>query len=291
MRTLWITGAALAFGIGFGAAGIHAQQKSPAPPAAAKAPAGDALDLSATSVNVASPGIPVKIRITRWSTDAERTAIIAALTAPPAREGRPGGAGAGRGGAGRGARGDGANGAPAGGAAAQPQTGRAAAGRAGANAGAAGGGGRAARGGGAAAGRGRGALVQRAPLTPVQRLADALDKATTVGYIWTNDVTGYSIRYAWHAPANGGERIVLVTDRRLDMYAPEWKPSSGTEPADYEFTLLEMRLDARGAGVAKTSLTTKVTVDKDANTLALEDFAGTPPVLQNVKHYQPRGTE
>lgn len=274
MRALWITGAALAFCIGVGATGINAEQASSS--ASTTKRAGDALDLSATSVNVASPGIPVRIRILRWSTDAERAPLILALTAPPPRAGRPGGAGPERGGAARGAR----AGSPAA-ARGAADSGAPAAGRQGA--------GRAAAAGGRAGGRG--ALVQRAPLTPLQVLAEAITKAPTVGYIWTNDVTGYSIRYAWHAPANGGERIVLVTDRRLDMYAPEWKPKVGSEPADYEFTLIEIRLDARGAGVAKTSLTAKVTVDKEANTLALDDFVTTPVLLQGVKHYQPRVTE
>src|SRR5262245_93402 len=44
----------------------------------------DEVDLTATSVNVAQPGAPVKIKIFRWSTDEERAPIVAALNpAPP----------------------------------------------------------------------------------------------------------------------------------------------------------------------------------------------------------------
>src|SRR5688500_10934052 len=83
----------------------------------------------------------------------------------------------------------------------------------------------AARGGRAAAparGRARGPA---APLTPAAALAAALGRAQTIGYIWTNDITGYSIKYAYRAPQpDGGERIVLVTDRRLGAHTAGWKP-------------------------------------------------------------------
>ena len=257
MRSLWISGAALACVIGLGAA-VHAQQS-----AAPKRPAGDELDLTATSANVASAGMPVKIRIIRWSTDAERTPLMTALTAPPPT-GPQGGE--------RGARGAGraAGAAPQGGraAAGAPQAGRA-----------------------AAAGRGRGALVERRPLTPIELLTQAIEKAPTVGYIWTNDVTGYSIKYAWHAPAAGGERIVLVTDRRLGKYSTEWKPAGNAPATDYDFTIIEMRVDARGIGEAKTSLTSKVIVDNDAKTLALDNYAAAPVLMQNIKRYTPKSTE
>ncbi len=52
---------------------------------------------------------------------------------------------------------------------------------------------------------------------------------------------------------------------------------------DYEFTLFEIRLDSRGLGEGKTSLTTKVIVDNEAGTLALDGYAATPAILQHVK--------
>ena len=53
----------------------------------------------------------------------------------------------------------------------------------------------------------------------------AIGRGPTLGYIWTNEVTGYSIKYAYHAPLpDGGERIILATDRRLGAYTTGWKP-------------------------------------------------------------------
>jgi hypothetical protein len=196
----------------------------------------DEVTITATSVNVAEAGVPVKIRILRWSTDQERAPLINALNPPaapaaPARNPNASEAGRGRGGRGRG------------------------------------------RGGAAAA-----------PLTPVAAFTAALGRAPTLGYIWTNDITGYSIKYAWHAStSDGGERIVLATNRRLGAYSQAWTLPASAAPTDYEFTLIELHLGAKGAVEGKSSLTAKVVVDGDAKTVALENYAGVPVILQNAK--------
>jgi hypothetical protein len=112
------------------------------------------------------------------------------------------------------------------------------------------------------------------------RLATAVRAAPTVGFIWGDGVTGYSIKYAWHAPSSaaGIERIVLVTDRKLGTHVPEWAPP-GAAP-DAEFTVIEMLVDAKGAGEGKTSLAAKVAVDTAAQTLALEGYSAAPVQLK-----------
>jgi hypothetical protein len=118
------------------------------------------------------------------------------------------------------------------------------------------------------------------PPSPLAKLSAAIKAAPTLGYIWTDGVTGYSIKYAWHAPATDeSERIVLVTDRRLNSHAPDWAPASGTA-GDADFTVIEMRLDRRGVGEGKTSLTTRVAIDTAANTLALDGYAAAPALLK-----------
>jgi hypothetical protein len=212
--------------------------------AAAGLTAQDETIFTATSANVAEPGGPVKIRIQRWSTPEQAGPLVAALNPPPAP---PRGAGpAGSDGAGAGGRGD-------------------AAGRA-----------------GRARGRGRG-TAPAAPLSPTAALAQAIGRAPTIGYLWTADVTGYSIKYAYRAPLpDGGERVILATDRRLGTHTAAWQPTS-SNLTDYEFTVIEIRVDAKGAGEGKTSLTTKVIVDNEAKTVALENYAAAAPILRNVK--------
>jgi hypothetical protein len=217
---------------------------------ASTAPAGE-VTLTATSANVSEGGSPVKIQILRWSTDEERTPVIAALNAPPPVA-APNPA------AGRGVAGLPAS-LPAG---------------AGANTSAA-----------AGRGRGRGARGRggpAVPLTPIAALTAAIGKAPTLGYIWTSDITGYSIKYARQvALPDGGERIILATDRRLGAYAAAWKPASSSV-TDYEFTLIEIRMNSNGSGEGKTSLTTNVIADAGAKTIALDDYAAAPAILKNV---------
>jgi len=173
------------------------------------------------------------ITLSRWSTDAERTPLLAALSAPPAAPAR---------------------------AAAPP-----------------------AAAGGRAGGRGRGAPPPPPP-SPFARLSAAIKAAPTLGYIWTDGVTGYSIKYAWRSPGmqpgmEEKQRIVLVTDRRLDSHAPDWAPASGSA-GDAEFTVIELRIDGQGTGEGKTSLTTNVAIDTTAKTLALDGYAAAPALLK-----------
>jgi hypothetical protein len=111
-----------------------------------------------------------------------------------------------------------------------------------------------------------------------------LRDAPTLGYLWSSEVAGYSLRYAVKLPDQaGGERIILITDRRLGAWNDLWKPSGSAPAAGYEFSVIEMRLNATGAGEGKGSLTGKVVADSDAKSLALENYGGLPVLLTAVK--------
>lgn len=188
-----------------------------------------ALSLRATITGAAATGA-LTITLSRWSTEAERTPLVAAFAAPPpapAAPAAPAAAGGRAGGPGRGGRG------------APPP-----------------------------------------PPSPLARLSAAIKAAPTLGYIWTDGVTGYSIKYAWRSPATEDkERIVLVTERRLDSHAPDWAPASGAA-GDLDFTVIELRIDRQGVGEGKTSHTTSVAIDTAANTLALDGYAAAPALLK-----------
>lgn len=131
------------------------------------------------------------------------------------------------------------------------------------------------------AGRGgRGGRGAPPPLSPAARLTAAIKAAPTCGFIWGDGPTGYSIKYAWRSTSpDGGERIVLVTDRRLGAHTPLWQSMPGA-PADAEFTVIEMRIGVKGTGEAKASLTTNVAVDAAAKTLALDAYDAAPVLLK-----------
>jgi hypothetical protein len=207
----------------------------------AAAPPSDVINFTASSMNVAEPGTPVKISILRWSTEEERAPIVAALTprSVPAAE-----------------------------AARNPEAAPA---------------GAPARGRGALAGRGRGRGRGGpvAPVSPIDAFAAALGRAPTLGYIWTNDITGYAIKYAWHATLpDSTDRIILASDRRLGAYTNAWRPAPQAPETDYGFTLIEVRTGPKGALEGRTSLTTKIAIDTDAKTVALETWGTAPAVLQ-----------
>jgi len=219
------------------------------------------LSLAAITDNVSGAHESIRIDVLRWSTDAERDQLLAAwnLTAPPA-------GGRGRGGRGRGAAVD-----PAPDPAAVDGNDEPPAGRAG-------------RGGRGGRGGGRGGAADAPRPTPEGALKAALGSAPTVGHLWSSEVAGYSIRSAVKlADPDGGERIVLITDRRLGAWNDLWKPVGSDAATTYDFSVIELRVNSKGEGEGKVSLTGKVAVDSAAKTIALENFGALPVVFKNVR--------
>ena len=139
-------------------------------------------------------------------------------------------------------------------------------------------------GGGGRGGRGGGGAGNAAPVTPAASLFTALQNGPVNGYLWTSEVTGYAIRYAYKLPLpNGGQRIILATDRRLGASNSTWKPAGAATPTDYEFTVMEFRLGPKGDGEGKASLTGKVTVDAASKSIALEGYDMLPVVFKAIK--------
>ena len=121
-------------------------------------------------------------------------------------------------------------------------------------------------------------------------LQAALEAAPTIGIVWTGESLGYSLRYAHRvALPDGGERIIIATERRLGAWSRgnSWKAAGKQAAPDYPFTVVELRLNRRGLGEGKMSLATKVTFEPDAKTLALETYGSAPILIKDVKHARP----
>jgi hypothetical protein len=139
-------------------------------------------------------------------------------------------------------------------------------------------------GGGGRGGRGGGAGNNAAVVTPAASLLTALQNGPVNGYLWTSEVTGYAIRFAYKLPLpNGGQRIILATDRRLGASNATWKPAGTATPTDYEFTVMEFHLGPKGDGEGKASLTGKVTVDAASKSIALDGYDTLPVVFKAIK--------
>jgi hypothetical protein len=113
-----------------------------------------------------------------------------------------------------------------------------------------------------------------------EKLLDALQKNPKVGYIRTPNSIGYDLHFARKTPLpDGGERVVLATDRYITYFEAINRPRS----IDYPFTVIELHINANGEGEGKMSLATKVIPDKESKTIVLEDYGTQPVLLQSVK--------
>jgi hypothetical protein len=122
----------------------------------------------------------------------------------------------------------------------------------------------------------RSVMVEKGP----EKLLDALQDAKPVGHFGAPGQLSWDLRFARKTPLpDGGERVVLVTDRRIGF----WEAANRPRSIDYPFTVIELRLNKDGEGEGKISLATKVIFDKDANTITLENYDLQPVQLTHVK--------
>jgi hypothetical protein len=132
----------------------------------------------------------------------------------------------------------------------------------------------------------RNALVSAVKEHNDKAVADALQKAASLGSIWTNENLGYSIRYAVSdTTTTGMERVVVLTDSQLGSWSGQiWKPIQASANVTYPFSLIELRVNRAGAGEGKMSLAGTVIADENAKTLTLGDYDAAPVLLRPVKH-------
>lgn len=209
---------------------------------------GPVLSYTATTDNIGGAHDSVRIDVLRWSTDAERDQLLSAWTkaGAPARADPPAGKAA---------------------------TGKKAAAKAGG-----------ATKGGAPEDEVAPPPAKAAARTPETGLANALDKAPTVGYLWSSEITGYALRYSVRmSEPDGGENVTLITERRLGAWNNLWKPVGPGTPTNYEFSVIELHFNSKGEGEGKISLTGKVVVDSAVKTIGLENYGALPVVLKSVR--------
>jgi len=112
------------------------------------------------------------------------------------------------------------------------------------------------------------------------KLLDALQDTPRMGYFRVPGQIGIDIHFARKVPLpEGGERVVLVTDRRIGFFEAANQPRS----IDYPFTVIELRLNRDGEGEGKMSLATKIIADKEHNIVTLENYDIQPVQLTNVR--------
>jgi len=107
-----------------------------------------------------------------------------------------------------------------------------------------------------------------------------LQRLKRVGFIRLPNTLGYDLRFARKHPGeDGGEQIIIATDRRIGF----WEARDQPRTMDYPFTLIDIRLKSSGEGEGKLSVATKISFNKKKNTLELENYASEPVRLTTVK--------
>ena len=113
-----------------------------------------------------------------------------------------------------------------------------------------------------------------------EKLLDALQGRPRIGFIRTPGSIGWDIRFARHIPdADGGERVLIVTDRRMGFR----EVANRHRTVDYPFTVIELRLQKSGEGEGKVSVATRIIPDKKNNLVTLEHYEIQPVLLTSVR--------
>jgi len=123
-------------------------------------------------------------------------------------------------------------------------------------------------------------LVKALLTKGADKLLDTLQDMPVMGHFNAPGRLGIDIRFARHYPGeDGGERVVLATDRRIGFLEARNQRRS----IDYPFTIIEMQLNRDGEGEGRMSLATKVIYDRKKNMITLENFQLQPVLLTQVK--------
>jgi hypothetical protein len=111
-------------------------------------------------------------------------------------------------------------------------------------------------------------------------LLAALQALKPVGVMRLPSSVAYDVQYARKRPHDSShEQIIIATDRRIGAF----EARDNAKALNYPFTLIEVRVDARGHGEGKLSLASKIVLNKDKQTPELENYAKEPVSLQNIR--------
>lgn len=105
----------------------------------------------------------------------------------------------------------------------------------------------------------------------------ALLNQKSVGSIATPTSLRYDFFYAREAVEDGSRRIILISDRPMQM----WERMGASPSREYPFTVIELRLDKDGNGSG--TLAQMVQLKLVGNFLGIENLATSPMRLGEVK--------
>ena len=100
------------------------------------------------------------------------------------------------------------------------------------------------------------------------------------GFVRTQGSLGWDLHFARETQLpDGSHRIILGSDRPMSF----WELSSQSRSADYQFMLVEIRLDKNGKGQGTLAPAAAVDYDSDTKTLEIENYSSQPVKLTQVE--------
>jgi hypothetical protein len=127
-------------------------------------------------------------------------------------------------------------------------------------------------------------LVEKGTDKLLSTLQDIKPRA---GFLRKPMTVGWDIHYAAQSDLpGGGKKVVFVTDRPMRF----WGVAMGSDSAEYEFTLAEIRLDKDNATVGEGKLVTaaQVLYNEKTKTIEIANYANEPVRLSQVKVDEPK---
>lgn len=117
------------------------------------------------------------------------------------------------------------------------------------------------------------------------KLVDALQKIRpSVGYIRTPGTVAYDLYYARNHPnPDGSRRIVLATNRLVSFR----EVAGNARSMQYQVTFMELRINADGKGEGKLVPAAKISWDRAAHRIEIENYNALPVDLLEVHTVRP----
>ena len=109
------------------------------------------------------------------------------------------------------------------------------------------------------------------------KFLEALTRAKVVGWIATPTSLRYDFFYAQQQPTANGRKIMMITDRPMQIA----ERMSASRSRDYPFTVIELNVDKEGRGTG--TLAQLVQLRLSGEFLAIENLATTPIRLNDLK--------
>ena len=112
------------------------------------------------------------------------------------------------------------------------------------------------------------------------KMLDALKALPRLGTIRATGSLGWDLRYARRTELpDGGQRIEIITDRPIGTY----EAADQSRSMEYPFTMIDLRLNAKGEGEGKLYVATRIAADKGTKVIVMENYNIAPVQLTAVK--------